>query len=212
MTEENFDQLIREGIPNKTPIQPTVLEADSRMQFHCHPGVACFNACCKSIEIQITPYDILRLKNHLELDSSDFVARYTLPYAMDGHGMPGLHLATKPGSSECVFLKPEGCSVYENRPAACRYYALGVMGMRKQAGSAVEDIYFLVKEAHCLGHNEPHIQTVAAYRQEQGVVDYDEANREWRDIIIKKRTFTKKRSSVSCREQRISPDCFIPCS
>ncbi len=188
MTEENFDQLIREGIPNKTPIQPTVLEADSRMQFHCHPGVACFNACCKSIEIQITPYDILRLKNHLELDSSDFVARYTLPYAMDGHGMPGLHLATKPGSSECVFLKPEGCSVYENRPAACRYYALGVMGMRKQAGSAVEDIYFLVKEAHCLGHNEPHTQTVAAYRQEQGVVDYDEANREWRDIIIKKRT------------------------
>jgi len=207
MTEENFDQLIREGIPNKTPIQSTVLGPDSRIQFHCHPGVSCFNACCKSIEIQITPYDILRLKNHLGLDSSDFVARYTIPYAMDGQGMPGLHLATKPGSSECVFLDKKGCSVYQDRPAACRYYALGVMGMRREEKSTVDDIFFLVKEDHCLGHNESRTLTVSEYRLEQGVVEYDEANQQWRDIIIKKRTSGPTVGQPSARSMQLFDLC-----
>ncbi len=207
MTEKALDQLIREGIPNKAPIQPAVLEQDSTIQFHCHPAVSCFNACCKSIEIQITPYDIVRLKHHLGLDSSDFVARYTLPYAMDGQGMPGLHLATKPGSSECVFLKEEGCSVYQDRPVACRYYALGVMGMRKQEQSVVENIYFLVKEEHCQGHFEPRTQSVGAYRAEQGVVAYDEANREWRDIVIKKRTSGPTVGQPSARSLQLFDLC-----
>jgi len=207
MTKEVFDQLIREGIPNRTPIQPTVLDQDSRIQFHCHPGISCFNACCKSIEIQITPYDILRLKKHLGLDSSDFVARYTVPYAMDGQGMPGLHLATKPGGGECVFLTQQGCSVYQDRPTACRYYALGVMGMRKQEQSVVEDIYFLVKEDHCRGHAEPQTQTISEYRAAQGVVPYDEANREWRDIVIKKRTSGPTVGQPSARSMQLFDLC-----
>ena len=175
-------------IPIQSPVQPTQLTLESQIQFHCHPGISCFNACCKSIDITLTPYDILRLKQHLGLTSQEFVARFTMPFEMDHHGMPGLKLLTRPGTTECVFLRESGCSVYEDRPAACRYYALGSMGMRKKDASGVEDIYFLVKEAHCRGHEEPRTLTVAEYRQEQGVEPYDEMNRDWRDIIIKKRS------------------------
>jgi hypothetical protein len=87
-----------------------------------------------------------------------------------------------------VFLTPQGCGVYEDRPAACRYYALGMMSMRRKDSSADEDSYFVVKEDHCLGHFEPHEQTVGEYRREQGVDRYDEANHEWRRIILKKRS------------------------
>jgi hypothetical protein len=62
------------------------------------------------------------------------------------------------------------------------------MGVRKKEESKVTDIYFLVKEAHCLGHNEPVTQTVGEYRKAQGVDTYDEMNRDWRDLIIKKRS------------------------
>ena len=62
---------------------------------------------------------------------------------------------SKTGTSECIHLTAEGCSVYEDRPAVCRYYALGSMGVRKKEASSVDDIYFVVKEDHCLGHNEP---------------------------------------------------------
>jgi hypothetical protein len=62
------------------------------------------------------------------------------------------------------------------------------MGVRKKDSSTVEDMYFVVKEPHCKGHEEPKMQTVKEYRQEQGVDKYDVMNREWRDIILKKRS------------------------
>jgi Fe-S-cluster containining protein len=178
----------RLDVPFQSPVQPHQLRLDDTFQFHCHRGISCFNACCRNIDIQVTPYDIVRLKRRLGMDSKAFVAKYTVPFEMDHHGMPGLKLLTKRGSSECVFLAEEGCSVYEDRPAACRYYALGSMGVRKKDDAAVEDIFFVVKEEHCKGHFEPKTQTVREYRQEQGVDVYDEMNREWRDIIIKKRS------------------------
>lgn len=178
----------KDELPFRSPVQPTELTLDSTVQFDCHPGVSCFNACCKNIDITLTPYDILRLKKRLGLTSQELVARFTTPFEMDHHGMPGLKLLTKPGKSACVFLRESGCSVYEDRPAACRYYALGSMGMRKKDAAAVEDLYFLVKEAHCRGHEEPKTLTVRQYRREQGIEPYDEMNRAWRDIIIKKRS------------------------
>jgi Fe-S-cluster containining protein len=177
-----------EGAPYESPVQPTQLTLENNFQFRCYPGIACFNECCRNIDILITPYDILRLKKRLGITSSEFVARHTLPFEMDHHSMPGLKMLTKPESTECVFLTEEGCSVYEDRPAACRYYALGSMGVRKKDASQVEEVYFVVKEPHCLGHNEPQTQTVGEYRKDQGVDRYDEMNHLWRDIIIKKRS------------------------
>ena len=177
-----------EGIPFESPVTPAQLELDSEIQFDCHPGIACFNECCRNIDIQLTPYDIVRLKQRLGLASQEFVARYTLPFEMDFHGLPGLKMITKPDSRACVFLGEDGCTVYADRPAACRYYALGVMGVRKKESPQVEDVFFLVKESHCLGHNEPRKLTVRQYREEQGVDKYDAMNRDWRDLIIKKRS------------------------
>ena len=174
--------------PQASPIQPVELGPDSVFRFRCHKDIACFNACCRNIDLQLTSYDILRLKNRLGLTSGEFVARYTVPFEMDAHGMPGLKMATKPGTSECVHLTEEGCGVYEDRPAACRYYALGNVAVRKKDSSEIEDAYFVVREEHCLGHEEPHEQTVAEYRAEQGLDKYDEMNGRWRKLILKKRS------------------------
>ena len=183
----NFDS-IKEHIPHTSPVQPRKLSLDAEFQFDCHPGIACFNQCCKKSDIQLLPYDILKLKHRKNMTSSEFVSCYTVPFEMDHHGMPGLKLGSKPGSSECVFLEEGGCSVYEDRPVACRYYALGNMGVYKQGSQTVENIYFAVKEEHCFGHKEAKRQTVGEYRKSQGVETYDVMNEAWRDIVIKKRS------------------------
>ena len=174
--------------PAGSPIRPVELRDDSTFQFRCHPGIACFNACCKDIDITLTPYDIVRLKRHFGMTSKELVAEYTVPFEMDSDGMPGLKLRTKPGTTECALLGARGCTVYDDRPVACRYYALGNMGVRRKDERQVEDIYFVVKESHCLGHEERHQQTIAEYRAEQGIEHYDEMNRAWRDIVLKKRS------------------------
>lgn len=171
-----------------SPIVPVQLGLDDKFQFHCHRGIACFNKCCENIDILLTPYDILRLKKRFGLTAREFIDRYTVDCTLDAHGMPGLKLKRREGSTACQFLTSEGCGVYADRPAACRYYALGLMSMRKKDSPVEEDSYFVVKEAHCLGHLEPKVQTIREYRIEQGVDVYDEINREWKRIILKKRS------------------------
>lgn len=171
-----------------SPVQPVSLGLQDRFRFRCHKGIPCFNKCCENTDILLTPHDVVRLKNRLDVSSRAFIDRYTRDCELDAHGTPGLKLGHRPGSNACVFLRPEGCGVYEDRPAACRYYALGMMSMRRKGSPEDEDSYFVVKEDHCLGHFEPQEQTVAQYRAEQGLERYDEANRDWRRIVLKKRS------------------------
>jgi len=177
-----------ENLPHDSPLQTVKLSLDDTIQFRCHKDIACFNECCKRIDITLTPYDILRLKKRFGLTSNEFLAQYTLPYEMDGDGMPGVKIKTADDNPACPFLTEDGCSVYEDRPTVCRYYALGLMSMRQENSPIDEDTYFLIKEDHCLGHNEPRTITVRDYRKEQVVDQYDEMNREWRQIILKKRS------------------------
>lgn len=174
--------------PYQSPLIPTKLSLDNTIPFRCHPEIACFNECCKNIDIMLTPYDILRLKNRLAVTSSEFLASYTIPFEMDSHGMPGVKIRTVEQTTVCPFLRAEGCSVYTDRPTACRYYPVGLLSMRLQDSPTDEEAYFVVKEEHCLGHEESRNLTIRAYRQEQGVDEYDLINREWRQIVLKKRS------------------------
>ena len=54
------------------------LKPDSRFKFSCQPGVTCFNQCCRDVNILLTPYDVLRLKNRLGISSGEFLKKYTI--------------------------------------------------------------------------------------------------------------------------------------
>lgn len=86
-------------------------------------------------------------------------------------------------------MTPEGCGVYEDRPTSCRYYPIALLSSRRQDEYIDRDAYAMVKEEHCLGHNEPRVITVGDYRKEQGRVEYDELARGWRQLILKKTIF-----------------------
>ncbi len=46
----------------------------------------------------------------------------------------------------------------------------------------------MVKEPHCHGHNEPRRLSIEDYRREQGLVEYDEVGRGWRQLVLKKKS------------------------
>ncbi|KKK70948.1 hypothetical protein LCGC14_2918850, partial [marine sediment metagenome] len=62
---------------NTKVVQPSRLDPETRFKFRCHPGVTCFTKCCSNIDIMLTPYDVLRLKNRLGLTSDKFIEDYT---------------------------------------------------------------------------------------------------------------------------------------
>lgn len=170
----------------ESPVQPVQYSGDQKIQFRCHKDIECFNACCKQIDLQLTPYDIVRLKNRLGLTSEEFLKQYTYPYEVDKDGVPGVKMRPVEGTSQCQFMTDEGCSVYEDRPASCRYYPAGLMSLRRQDENFDRQSYVIVQESHCKGHFEDQVQTIDEYREDQGVVEYDENSRGWRQLMLKK--------------------------
>lgn len=172
----------------ESPVLPAALDGSKAIRFRCHRGIACWNACCSNIDISLTPVDIMRLKRRLGTTSTEFLERCTLPYEMEKDGIAGVKLKPVDGGTACRFMQPEGCAVYDDRPTACRYYPVALLSMRKQGESTDRDAYALVKEPHCLGHDEPRTITIDAYRAEQGLPEVDELARGWRQLILKKKS------------------------
>jgi Fe-S-cluster containining protein len=178
---EKFD------IPFKSDMVPKILEEDTKIQFRCHKGISCFNACCKKADITLTPYDVLRLKKRLGMSSGDFLKQHTVPFEMDGDKVPGIKMRTDEAGA-CLFVTEQGCSVYEDRPAACRYYPVGHLAMKPKDEKTERTSYFLVQEEHCKGHQEAREISIGDYRKEQEVEAYDDMNHEWYQIMLKKKS------------------------
>jgi Fe-S-cluster containining protein len=161
---------------NSLPDHCQSLAADEQFCFACHPGVACFTECCRQLDLALTPYDVLRLKKRLKMDSGSFLEQYVLVAWEEGMIFPDCFLTMiDDGRASCVFVTGQGCSVYEDRPAACRAYPVG-RGASRQADGAVDEQFVLLREPHCCGFAEPHEQTALEYLHHQGLTEYNQAN------------------------------------
>lgn len=150
------------------------LKADSTFRFNCHPGVSCFNRCCGDVNIFLTPYDIIRLKNNLGLTSDEFLDRYAItPFSKESKFPVVLLKMDDNDRKSCPFNRTEGCSVYGDRPWACRMYPLGVAQPGEAADELEEEFYFLLQESVCQGFNENKEWSIDEYKKSQGVEEYD---------------------------------------
>ena len=179
------EKLITDSPLPDSPVIPNQLAGDAVIQFRCYKDIDCFNACCKNIDIMLTPYDILRLKKRLDITSTEFLRQYTEPFEFGRGSVGGVKYKPKEGTNECRFVTEEGCSVYEDRPTACRYYPVGLLSTRRQDENFDRASYALVEEDHCHGHREDRKLTIDEYRHEQGLEEYDEHGRAWRQLILK---------------------------
>ena len=196
---------------NPSNILPQKLTMNSKIKFRCHPGVECFTACCRGIKIVLTPYDILTLKNRLNMPSHEFIHKYTTPVFLEKTDMPGVALKlAEDGDHKCPFVTPEGCTVYTDRPSACRYYPVGMADFHEGGGSMgeghdqneEEKFFFIVKEDHCKGFEEDKEWTVAEWRKDQGVDVRDEMNKEWLRLVMRRKSFGHQ-ATLSEQAQRM---------
>lgn len=152
------------------------LAPGEKFQFRCHPGVDCFNACCSDLNLMLTPYDALRLRRALGLSSRDFVQRHCMVSAGRDLGFPLVQMRMLDDARRsCPFVRPEGCSVYGDRPGACRTYPLGRASTLDEAGELVEH-FFIVREPHCHGFLQDGAWTSGEWLRDQGLEAYNTAN------------------------------------
>jgi uncharacterized protein len=167
---------------NSQEIEPIELTPETHFKFRCHPGVSCFNQCCAQTTIILSPYDVLRLKQRLKLTAREFLQRHTGQTIDDFSGLPLVVLQMTGAENHCPFATEAGCGVYEDRPATCRYYPVGVGSQLTEKG--VEDCYVYIQEEHCQGFQEEGDWTLKTWCQDQGLETYVEMDREWKAIML----------------------------
>ncbi|MBI4691072.1 MAG: YkgJ family cysteine cluster protein [Nitrospirae bacterium] len=140
--------------------------------------------------MMLTPYDVLRLKNRLKISSEEFLEKYTVSKIDEKSSHPYIYLKmSRDEKRNCLFLNPpNGCDIYTDRPVSCRYYPIGQATLKKQQDDSIihEEFYFFVREQHCLGYQENTEWTVESWRIDQEASLYDEMNREWKTILMRR--------------------------
>jgi uncharacterized protein len=189
--DEDVDPLKKSQTDKVVPIK---LTEKSRFKFRCHKGISCFTACCSNINIVLPPYDLLRLRKRFGMTTEDFINKYCEIEILAKTLLPVITLRMQSDEKKsCPFVSPEGCSVYEDRPSNCRYYPLGMATLRKkEAENGKDEFFFMVKESHCKGFEEDKEWTVDEWRKDQEADVYDDVNRGWMDILIKKKSFGER--------------------
>lgn len=172
-----------ENLKKKVFDEAERLLEDSTFKFGCHPGVPCFNKCCTDVNIFLTPYDIIRAKNRLGIDSEEFLARYTIMPMDDKQAFPVVMLAmTDDERKACYFVDDEkGCTIYEDRPWPCRIFPIGKASPKDKMA---RPFYFQMKEDVCQGWQEETEWTIAEWLEDQKVKEYDEMGEMFKDLTL----------------------------
>jgi len=151
--------------------------------FRCYPGIGCYNRCCRNLNLFLYPYDVLRLKNALDISSDEFLDRYVDVVLRSGNFFPEvlLRMADNPEKT-CPFLEEAGCTVYPDRPDTCRTFPVEQGVVYDAAGKKDTVIRFFRPPDFCLGQHEKQQWTVATWSQDQDAENYHKMTMRWAEL------------------------------
>lgn len=161
---------------NELPVVTKPIQPEDSFAFSCHKGVSCFTECCRMLELALSPYDLLRLRHSTGKTSTELLNQYVIMEQDPAEPFPRFYLTmVNDGRASCVFVSKDGCTVYKDRPAACRTYPLG-RAAQKSADGRILEHFILIQEDHCCGFLEPATQTPVEYTADQQLSRYNQFN------------------------------------
>lgn len=150
------------------------LSLTDKFKFSCHKGISCFNICCRDVNILLTPYDVLRMSEGMDLSSTEFLKKYTITLLSD-EGLPLVLLKMLDDEEKnCPFVTESGCGIYLDRPWSCRMYPL----------FSNEEGYSIKEKPSCLGFQSEKQWTIDEWKRAQGVDNYDKMNELYKSITL----------------------------
>jgi uncharacterized protein len=161
-----------------------MLSETDRFTFRCHSGLACFNRCCRNINLFLYPYDVIRLKRNLKISSDQFIETYTDIIVRPGNHFPDVLLRMADNDEKtCVFLTQSGCRVYPDRPHTCRIYPLEQGLLYDAVKDRGRLIHFFRPPEFCLGPHEPRTCTLKTWESDQDAAFYNSMTTQWAGVM-----------------------------
>jgi hypothetical protein len=176
-------------MPDEAPTQEKIIKEyprlgpDDTFNFRCGKDLDCFTCCCQDVSIVLTPFDILRMKKAVGLDSGEFLQKYTISPFTPEQKIPVVLLKMDKENKQCLFVNEEGCSIYTSRPWACRMYPLG-FAEPQNPNPEDQKFHFLMKEELCHGHGQAEVRTVRDWIDNQGIEEYDMMGQSFKELML----------------------------
>jgi Fe-S-cluster containining protein len=153
------------------------ISLDGKFKFSCHKELACYNTCCRDINIFLTPYDVLRMRRVTGLSSGEFLKGYTV-VLLGEEGIPLVVLRMKEDENKtCRFVTRDGCSIYRDRPWSCRMYPVFPV-------SSKEEEFLIEQKSSCLGVRGEKQWTPKEWKTDQDIDIYDKMNELYKAITL----------------------------
>jgi uncharacterized protein len=156
---------------------------DDCFTFRCGAELDCFTRCCRDVTIVLTPYDLIRLRRALGIDSSELLDRHSIRIQMPGQKFPIVVLKMEEPAKTCPFVSEQGCGVYPDRPWSCRMYPLGAAEPQKPA-SGERGFHFIVQEELCHGHGQGRSVSVREWMAEQQIEEFELLSGSFKDLTL----------------------------
>jgi uncharacterized protein len=151
--------------------------------FRCHPGLSCFNQCCRNLNLFLYPYDVLRLRSCLEISSDHFLDNYVdVVLRPDSYFPEVLLRMSDTDEQKCPFLTPSGCRVYPDRPDTCRTFPVehGLMLGGKSGKS--QRVSFFRPPKFCEGQYETRQLSLSSWAKDQNAEEYNKMTALWAEM------------------------------
>lgn len=159
------------------------IKNNDTFSFECHSGLACFNLCCRNLNLFLYPYDVIRLKNSLNISSDRFIDEYVDVLLKPSAYFPEVLLKMREDTEKtCPFLDKSGCLVYHDRPDTCRTFPIEQGIILNNNGKKVEHVNFFKPPDFCLGQHENKTWAIKTWAQDQDAVLYNSMTAKWAEI------------------------------
>jgi len=159
------------------------IEPQEKFNFRCYPEISCFNQCCRNLNLFIYPYDIIRLKQRLRISSDQFLDQYVDIVLRKTNYFPEVLLSMAENAQKtCPFLTSDGCTVYTDRPDACRTFPLEQGLYYDARTSSATPVYFFKPPDFCMGQHEKQQWSIETWTEDQKAVIYNQMTSHWSEV------------------------------
>ena len=156
------------------------LKKNDTFAFSCHRDLACFNRCCRNLNLFLYPYDVIRLRKALAMDSDRFLDTHVDVVMREGNFFPEVLLRMADNESRtCPFLSDRGCTVYPDRPDTCRTFPVEHGLLFKSQSKNPEIVSFFRPPDFCMGRNENQRWTLDGWAEDQEAVVFNRMTARW---------------------------------
>lgn len=159
------------------------IDDNDTFRFECRSDLACFNRCCRNLNLFLYPYDVLRLKNHLAIRSDQFLDEYVDIVLRPDSFFPDVLLRMADNAEKtCPYLTDQGCSVYADRPDTCRTFPVEQGALYDETTRKTTLVHFYRPPDFCLGQHEQALWTPKTWADDQGATRYHRMTLRWYEV------------------------------